>query len=51
MDHLDGMDLVPFAEAFAEVASADVGPPVRRTTPVTSQAKETRVKPLPRSRS
>src|SRR5215472_5651653 len=33
MDHLEGMDLVAFAEAIAEVASADVGPPVRRTTP------------------
>src|SRR5262249_61054616 len=33
MDHLQGMDLVAFAEAIAEVASADVGPPVRRTTP------------------
>src|SRR5262249_60512400 len=33
MDHLEGMDLVAFAEAFAEVASADVGPPVRRTIP------------------
>jgi DNA-binding MarR family transcriptional regulator len=33
MDHLEGMDLVAFAEALAEVASADVGPPVRRTTP------------------
>ena len=32
MDHLEGMDLVAFAEAIAEVASADVGPPVRRTT-------------------
>jgi len=33
MDHLEGMDLVAFAEAMAEVASADVGPPIRRTTP------------------
>lgn len=33
MDHLEGMDLVAFAEAIAEVASADVGPPVRRTIP------------------
>jgi DNA-binding MarR family transcriptional regulator len=38
MDHLEGMDLVAFAEAIAEVASADVGPPVRRTTPRAERA-------------
>ena len=38
MDHLQGMDLVAFAEAIAEVATVDVGPPVRRTTPSASRA-------------
>ena len=33
MDHLGDVDLVRFAEALAEMASAEVGPPVRRITP------------------
>jgi DNA-binding MarR family transcriptional regulator len=30
MDHLTGIDLAAFAEAVAEIACAEVGPPVRR---------------------
>jgi DNA-binding MarR family transcriptional regulator len=33
IDHLGGLDLVSLAEALANIASADVGPPVRRTAP------------------
>jgi DNA-binding MarR family transcriptional regulator len=33
MDHLAGIDLVAFAEAIGSVASADMGPPARRTAP------------------
>jgi DNA-binding MarR family transcriptional regulator len=30
MDHLQGLDLVAFAEAVTAIASAEIGPPVRR---------------------
>jgi DNA-binding MarR family transcriptional regulator len=33
IDHLRDVDLVTFAEALAEMGSAEVGPPVRRITP------------------
>jgi DNA-binding MarR family transcriptional regulator len=33
IDHLGDLDLVSLAEALANIASAEVGPPVRRTTP------------------
>jgi DNA-binding MarR family transcriptional regulator len=32
LDHLDGIDLVTFAEALADMGTAEVGPPARRTT-------------------
>jgi DNA-binding MarR family transcriptional regulator len=33
IDHLGGLDLVSLAAALSDIASAEVGPPVRRTTP------------------
>lgn len=33
IDHLGDLDLVSLAEALANIASAEVGPPVRRTAP------------------
>jgi DNA-binding MarR family transcriptional regulator len=33
IDHLEEIDLVTLAEALAHIASAEVGPPVRRMTP------------------
>jgi DNA-binding MarR family transcriptional regulator len=33
MDHLRGIDLTTFAEALAEIANAEMGPPVRRSPP------------------
>jgi DNA-binding MarR family transcriptional regulator len=31
MDHLEGIDLVAFADAVSAIACAEIGPPVRRT--------------------
>ena len=33
MDHLAGLDLPAFAEAMSGIAAAEMGPPIRRTTP------------------
>jgi DNA-binding MarR family transcriptional regulator len=33
MNHLDGLDLVAFAEAVANIAASELGPPVRRGRP------------------
>jgi DNA-binding MarR family transcriptional regulator len=35
MDHLSGLDLVAFAEAVGNIASEEVGPPVRRSSGAT----------------
>jgi hypothetical protein len=31
MDHLEGIDLVAFADGVSAIACAEIGPPVRRT--------------------
>jgi hypothetical protein len=33
IDHLGDLDLMSLAEALSNIAAAEVGPPVRRTTP------------------
>jgi hypothetical protein len=33
MDHLAALDLSAFAEAMSGIAAAEMGPPIRRTTP------------------
>jgi DNA-binding MarR family transcriptional regulator len=33
MDHLNGLDLVAFAEAVGEIAAGELGPPARRSLP------------------
>jgi len=38
VDRLAGVDLVAFADALASIASADIGPPVRRKVPAASSA-------------
>jgi len=36
MDHLAALDLSAFAEAMSGIAAAEMGPPIRRTTPASS---------------